>query len=248
MFVNSISDEQSNMSDDPLIRLRNLTFRWKASAPLLLDIPQLDIMRGEKVFLFGPSGSGKSTLLNVLAGIAKPTSGQVHLLGNDFLKLSQRQRDVFRARHIGIIFQQFNLIPYLSVLDNITLGAHFAGQHGQRVQDRARELCERLRLPDNLLAQPARHTSVGQQQRIAVARALLMKPEILIADEPTSALDSDSRDAFMAVLLETAQQAGSSLLFVSHDKNLHPFFNRHLDMRQFKDGNQTATQENLTCC
>lgn len=248
MSVNSMSAAQKVPEPEPLIRLRDVKFRWKISAPWLLDIPQLDIVRGEKVFLFGPSGSGKSTLLNLLAGIARPTSGQVDLLGAPFSKLSQRKRDLFRARHIGIIFQQFNLIPYLSVLDNIVLGAHFAGQRGQSVQQNARDLCERLGLSKDLLAQPARQTSVGQQQRIAVARALLLKPEILIADEPTSALDSDSRDAFMSVLLETAEQAGSTLLFVSHDKNLQPFFNRHLDIRLFKADDQTATQESRTCC
>lgn len=248
MSVNSISESSISTGAEPLIRLRDVKFRWKVFAPLLLDIPQLDIFRGEKVFLFGPSGSGKSTLLNLLAGIARPTSGQVDLLGTSFSGLSQRQRDLFRARHIGIIFQQFNLIPYLSVLDNIVLGAHFAGQRGPAVQQTARDLCDRLGLSASLLSQPARQTSVGQQQRIAVARALLLKPEILIADEPTSALDSDSRDAFMSVLLETAQQVGSTLLFVSHDKNLQPFFNRHLDMGLFKADDQTATQESRTCC
>jgi putative ABC transport system ATP-binding protein len=251
MSVNSISAAQASQTapqPEPLIRLRDVKFRWKSPAPWLLDIPQLDIMRGEKVFLLGSSGSGKSTLLNLLAGIARPTSGQVDLLGASFSDLSQRKRDLFRAQHIGIIFQQFNLIPYLSVLDNIVLGAHFAGQRGQSVQHNAQNLCERLGLSEALLAQPARQTSVGQQQRIAVARALLLKPEILIADEPTSALDSDSRDAFMSVLLETAEQSGSTVLFVSHDKNLQPFFNRHLDIRLFKADDQTATQESRTCC
>src|SRR5690606_22988173 len=151
-------------------------------------------------------------LLNLLAGVTLPRSGEIQLLGQNLARLSQRQRDRFRARHLGVIFQQFNLIPYLSVMDNVLLAAHFARSNG--APERARQLLDELGLEPELARRPARQLSVGQQQRVAVARALVAKPEILLADEPSSALDSDSRDAFLQVLLNTADQNNCSLVFV----------------------------------
>lgn len=192
---------------------------------------------GQKVFLYGPSGSGKSTLLNVLAGIVRPQQGSVRLLNQDFSQLSARKRDQFRARHIGVVFQQFNLVPYLSVLDNILLAAHFANKPKSEVEQRAREFLHRLALEPNSLAQRADSLSVGQQQRIAIVRALINSPEILIADEPTSALDSDTRDHFMELLLDCISESGTTLVFVSHDRSLMSHFSNTLNLLEL---NQTG--------
>lgn len=223
------------------ISLRDLHFCWSANAAPILQIPHLDIARGERVFLYGPSGSGKTTLLNLLAGVTKPQHGELFILGENFSQLSQRRRDKFRACHIGVIFQQFNLIPYLSLLDNVLLGAHFAGLSVNDAQARAHLLLGKLGISTELMSRPARLLSVGQQQRVAVARALIMQPEILIADEPTSALDSDSRDAFIKVLLNMAEQVGCTIIFVSHDKTLQPYFSRAMDIRELS--RQESVQE-----
>ena len=220
------------INNEPAISLRDLSFRWSPAEPPVLQIPLLDIVRGERLFLYGPSGSGKTTLLNLLAGVLKPQGGELRLLGQVLNRFSQRQRDAFRARHIGVIFQQFNLIPYLNVLDNVLLSAQFARLPLAESRQRAEHLLDALGLSITLLDQPARQLSVGQQQRVAVARALVTRPEILIADEPTSALDSDSRAAFMQVLLDTAAEINCTIVFVSHDRSLQPFFSRVLDIRE----------------
>ncbi len=228
---------------DAVISLQNLQFRWSRQGPLVLDIPHLVVTRGERVFIYGPSGSGKTTLLNLLSGVTAPVAGRLQVLGQDLAGFSQRRRDAFRARHIGVIFQQFNLIPYLSLLDNVLLGAAFASQPKKEVVDvDARALLQQLGLDPSLFGREARRLSLGQQQRAAVARALITRPEILIADEPSSALDSDNRDGFMALLMETAADAGSTVIFVSHDRGLQQGFSRSLDMR---DLNLAALVEDI---
>jgi putative ABC transport system ATP-binding protein len=227
--------DASRQEGEPAIVLRDLEFAWSRREVPLLRIPQLQVARGERVFLYGPSGSGKTSLLNLLAGVSSPRKGQITLLGQDLLAMSQRQRDRFRARHIGVIFQQFNLIPYLSVLDNVLLAAHFA-RLPEGAPERAQRLLNALGLEPGLAQRPARQLSVGQQQRVAVARALVARPEILLADEPSSALDSDSRDSFMQLLLETAGHNQCAVVFVSHDRSLTPYFSRALDMRELLAG------------
>ncbi len=203
----------------------------------VLDIDQWYVDCGQHVFLYGPSGSGKSTLLNILAGILKPQRGRVNLLGEDLAALSSRKRDQFRAQHIGVIFQQFNLVPYLSVLENILLAAHFANKPTIDVRQRAITLLRLLNLSDDLLGQRADTLSVGQQQRVAIVRALINQPEILIADEPTSALDSDTRDQFIQLLLDCVTESGTTLIFVSHDKSLMSHFNQTLNLRELNQSN-----------
>ncbi|WP_111641499.1 ABC transporter ATP-binding protein [Marinimicrobium alkaliphilum] len=229
-----------NSVPEPAIALRDVSFGWSRSAPPLLRIESLAIARGERVFLYGPSGSGKTSLLNLLAGVNLPQSGDITLLGEKLNRLSGRKRDRFRARHIGVVFQQFNLIPYLSVLDNVLLAAHFARLPGPESHARARELLAHLGLEDALATRPARTLSVGQQQRVAVARALVAEPEILLADEPTSALDSDTRDAFIELLLASAARNNTTLVFVSHDRALQPHFSRALDVRELVHQGETA--------
>lgn len=213
-----------------VIELKDVTFKWQPDQAPTLDIPSLIIEQGEHLFLKGPSGSGKSTLLGLLTGINTATSGDILALNQNLTALSASKRDRFRADHIGYVFQQFNLIPYLSVIDNVTLPCHFSQRRKEKVSgslaNEAKRLLDHLRLPSNLLQKPVIELSIGQQQRVAAARALIGQPEFLIADEPTSALDHDNREAFIELLMQQANRAQSTLIFVSHDPTLEPLFKR----------------------
>lgn len=227
-------------SPKPAIQITNLQFGWHSTQPLL-TIPEFSINRGEHLFLYGPSGSGKTTLLNLLAGVICPQQGSLKVLGTDLTGLSTHKRDRFRALHIGVIFQQFNLIPYLSVLDNVLLAGHFAHfKDRNTLQSRAIELLLSLGLQTELHHRKATSLSVGQQQRVAVARALVCQPELLIADEPTSALDSDNRDGFLDLLFNAADQCNSTVVFVSHDRALQERFTRIVDIRSLNGGQCNA--------
>jgi len=222
-----------------LISLSNLGFAWPGHAELL-DIPGFTLERGESLFLKGPSGSGKTTLLGLLGGVQKPNRGCIQLLGQDLSTLSAGARDRFRVDHTGYIFQQFNLLPFLSVRENVELPCHFsklrAGRAIQRygsVDGAAAALLAHLGLQDaGLLQRRADELSIGQQQRVAAARALIGQPELVIADEPTSALDADAREAFLELLFAECRAAGSSLLFVSHDQSLAHLFDRSLSLAE----------------
>jgi putative ABC transport system ATP-binding protein len=223
------------LSDNAAIEVSDLLFAWPRKPPLL-DVPALRIARGERVFLRGPSGSGKSTLLGLVGGVLVPQRGSVRLLGTDLATLSPGARDRFRGEHLGFIFQMFNLIPYLGVLENVLLPAQFSPARAARVQGgdleaEGRRLLGALGLgaPD-LLARPVTELSIGQQQRVAAARALLGRPEILVADEPTSALDHDARGQFLQLLMDECRSQGTTLLFVSHDTSLGPLFDRVLSL------------------
>jgi putative ABC transport system ATP-binding protein len=192
----------------------------------LLNIPRWEVASGEKVFLEGESGSGKSTLLNLIAGILPPTSGQITLLGERLERLTQRQRDRFRAGNIGYIFQQFNLIPYLNAIDNILLAQEFSNKVTGNGLARAQELLEQLQLPESVWRLPGLSLSIGQQQRVAIARALFNSPRLILADEPTSALDQKNRKAFMEILMDLCDAYQSTLIFVSHDPTLASDFDR----------------------
>ena len=216
-----------------MIALSDLLFRWSGQASPCLDSPELALAAGERVFLHGASGSGKSTLLAVLGGVAVPERGQVELLGQDIVALGAHRRDAFRADHIGFIFQQFNLLPWLSARDNVLLPCTFSARRHARAGDppaEAARLLQRLDLSASLWDSPAAQLSVGQQQRVAAARALIGRPEILIADEPTSALDAPRQQAFVDLLLTEAAAVGATLLFVSHDQRLAAHFDRVLPM------------------
>ncbi|ENM5729385.1 ABC transporter ATP-binding protein [Vibrio mimicus] len=217
-----------------VIELNDAVFCWPGASTPTLDIAHLQVAQGEHLFIKGPSGCGKSTLLSLLTGINTATQGVVSLLGSDLRALSASQRDRFRADHIGYIFQQFNLLPYLSVLDNVTLPCHFSALRKQQIsgslQQKAQSLLERLHLPSTLLNKPVTELSIGQQQRVAAARALIGEPKLIIADEPTSALDFDNREAFIALLREEAERVGSTLIFVSHDPTLEKLFERSIHL------------------
>ncbi|MCZ0934325.1 MAG: ABC transporter ATP-binding protein [Gemmatimonadetes bacterium] len=215
------------------IDVRGLRFRY-GRGPWVLDIGEMALKRGERAFLFGPSGSGKTTLLGVLAGVLAATEGEVRVLGQDLASLSGARRDAFRAEHIGYVFQMFNLIPYLSVLDNIALPARMDAKRrarldGAGVKETAALLADHLHIGD-LLKKPVTELSVGQQQRVAACRALIGSPEIIVADEPTSSLDFDRREAFLRLLFQECERAGSTLVFVSHDRTLEGMFSRTISL------------------
>lgn len=220
-----------------LIELDNLGFAWPGQAELL-DIPRFRLERGETLFLKGPSGSGKTTLLGLLGGVQRPQRGSVRLLGEDIAQMKAARRDHFRVDHTGYIFQQFNLLPFLSVRENVELPCHFSRSRAQRARQRhgsvtqaADALLGHLGLGDaTLIERRADSLSIGQQQRVAAARALIGQPELVIADEPTSALDADAREAFLQLLFAECREAGASLLFVSHDQSLSALFDRSLSL------------------
>ncbi len=218
----------------PVIEIENIAFAWK-HGPQVLDVPAFRVEAGERVFLRGPSGSGKSTLLGLIAGVLAPQSGTIRVLGEDMSALSPSRRDRLRADHVGVIFQMFNLVPYLSVTGNVLLPLRFSPARrkaaGNDAEGEARRLLARLGLDDEaLLSRRVSDLSVGQQQRVAAARALIGAPRLIIADEPTSALDADARDRFIALLSEEVTRTGASLLFVSHDASLAPLFTRAVDL------------------
>ena len=199
----------------------------------ILNIHKWSITKGEHVFIHGPSGSGKSTLLNLLAGILVAPSGGIKILDQSLHRMSAHQRDKFRANHIGFVFQQFNLVPYLNVLDNIRLANYFGQSNDAKNTDsQAKVLLQTLGINADLHQHLASKLSIGQQQRVAIARSLINLPELLIVDEPTSALDANNRDAFMALLMDTVKQHNITLIFVSHDRSLERYFSEIVSLQK----------------
>jgi putative ABC transport system ATP-binding protein len=232
------ADTQPALHKGLAVHLENVAFRWRDKSPFVLRVDELSVRAGERVFIHGPSGSGKSTLLSLIGGVVTPYQGVVSVLGQNINRLSGPQRDAYRADHIGFVFQLFNLIPYLSVVDNVTLPCAFsrhrrlrANGGGQSLRGEALRLLDRLSLADDaLLMRRTTDLSVGQQQRVAVARALIGSPEIVIADEPTSALDMDLRRAFLELLMNECRDRRTTLIFVSHDLTLRSLFDRAIPL------------------
>lgn len=218
---------------EPAIDITGLEFAWGRS-PTLLQIAQLRIERGERVFLTGASGSGKSTLLGLIGGVLLPRRGTLRLMGSTLNALRAGERDRFRGEHLGFIFQMFNLIPYLTIMENVILPLQFsparAGRLGSTAaEDEAVRLLVALGLgASGFLNRPVIELSMGQQQRVAAARALIGRPQVLIADEPTSSLDADARQDFLRLLMNECQESGTTVLFVSHDRSLSSLFDRSL--------------------
>ncbi|PHS31190.1 MAG: ABC transporter ATP-binding protein [Methylophaga sp.] len=210
------------------INLSNVCFHYPdRPKQRVLDIPSWTVSSGEQVFVHGDSGGGKSTLLNLLSGLLSPSEGQVTILGQRLDQMTRRQRDRFRANHIGYVFQQFNLLPYLNAIDNIRLASQFSARKKTiSLHDDIKKLLMDLNLAEKDWQIPARKLSIGQQQRVAIARAMINKPQLLIADEPTSSLDQSNRDAFMALLMSMINENDITLLFVSHDMSLANYFSR----------------------
>lgn len=227
-----------------IIKLEQVKYTWPGNDVPTLNIPHITIKPGEHLFIKGPSGCGKSTLLSLLTGINTTTEGQVEVLGEDLSQMSGSRRDKFRADNIGYIFQQFNLLPYLSVIENVVLPCQFSHQRKAQVTGdlhaNAAHLLDKLHLDKTLRDKPVVELSIGQQQRVAAARALIGNPALIIADEPTSSLDYDNRSAFIELLLEQVNQANSTLLFVSHDPTLEPLFDRSIDLRELNQIGEKA--------
>jgi len=226
------------MAESHAVALSDVAFHWPGADRALIAIEQFQVNRGEKLFVKGPSGSGKTTLLSLIAGVVTPQRGRVNILDVEISALVGRQRDSVRVDHIGFIFQMFNLIPYLSVRENTTLPCRFSANRRRRaietggsVADEADRLLSHLGLGGSMLAaKPAAALSVGQQQRVAVARALIGRPEIVIADEPTSSLDAEARGEFLDLLFTECDATGATLLFVSHDATLESRFDRGVNL------------------
>lgn len=224
------------IDDGAVVALAQVGFRWPGQASDIIAIEQLRLRAGEHLFVRGASGSGKTTLLNLLAGIHTPDRGTIQVLGTDLSSLSPSRRDQLRADHLGVVFQQFNLLPYLSVIENVTLSCAFSrrktahAREGAGVAGTARQLLNALNLADTVHHAPVSELSVGQQQRVAVARALIGGPELLIAGEPTSALDADNRDRFLDLLFREVDAHACTLVFVSHDPRFAERFPRSIEL------------------
>ena len=228
---------------ETILDLKDVCFSWKNSGRELFNLPELLVKQHDHVFLQGPSGSGKSTLLALVGGILVSESGTLKVLGTEIKSLSSSARDSFRVDHIGFIFQLFNLLPYLSIEENVILPLSFSKIRAKRAGrtkidqvNEAHRLLKALALGEQLAEKsPVTELSVGQQQRVAAARALIGNPELIIADEPTSALDADLRHSFLELLFSECKKAGSTLLFVSHDSSLSELFKRKVSMDEINN-------------
>lgn len=225
----------------PAVYLQDVTFSYERNAPLL-QIDELLIDEGERVFLYGPSGSGKTTLLGLVAGVLRANTGTVRVLGKDMSRLSPSARDRHRGAEMGYIFQSFNLIPYLSVRENIALPCQVHAKRMKRItastlDGEVARIAGRLDL-DGFLNKPVTKLSTGQQQRVAIARAVIGAPRLVIADEPTSSLDRERQEGFLRLLIEVCNEARSTLIFVSHDSSLMTRFERHISIPEI---NQVVT-------
>ena len=215
----------------PIVRVCDVRFTWPGRNGFALAIDAFVLPAAARLLLIGPSGSGKSTFLGLLCGVLTPQAGSIEVLGRDIARLSASARDAYRAEHFGIIFQMFNLLPYGTVIDNVLLPLSFAPARRRRaaarapLEQEAMRLLGRLGLEPDLIRGPlAAKLSVGQQQRVAAARALIGAPELIVADEPTSALDRDRQAAFLDLLFGEVSAAGATLIMVSHDESLAPRF------------------------
>ena len=222
------------MSAAPVISLEEVQFGY--GTRLVLDIPRLWVEQGSSVLLRGISGGGKSTLLGLLAGVLLPGKGRVEVAGHALQDMGGSARDRFRADQLGVIFQQFNLLPFLTVRDNIALGLRFSRLRSARISGpldaEIARLLQALQLNPELMQRRAGTLSVGQQQRVAAARALIGRPALLLADEPTSALDREAATAFLKLMSAQCQAAGTTVLVVSHDDSLQPLFDRTISLSE----------------
>ena len=221
--------------DESIIKIDSVRFYWSKKSNFKIFVPNLEIKKGEKVLLLGESGSGKTTLLSLMCGFLNPLSGNISINGNTINQLSSKTRDEYRADNIGIIFQQFNLLPYANVVDNVLLPLYFSKVRSSNVSNKKEkviELFKQLRLPDDIAQFRASSLSMGQQQRVAVARALIGNPSLIIADEPTSSLDADAQKIFLNLMFEQISENNSTLLMVSHDKSLSNQFDRLIDINE----------------
>jgi putative ABC transport system ATP-binding protein len=194
-------------------------------------VKQLDLEDGRRVCLVGGSGSGKTTLLHVLAGIVTPTKGEVRYGDVDITKLAEAERDRFRAKNVGYVFQSFNLLQGLSALENVAIAGTFGGQGGHEARDRAAKLLDRVGLSHRKDARPGT-MSVGEQQRVGIARALVNRPKVVLADEPTASLDDERADEVLALLEEVVKEEKATLVLVTHEQRVRERFDDVLDLKE----------------
>ena len=204
-----------------IIETKNVCKIFKDSAQEVcaVDNVTLNIFEGEFTAIVGPSGSGKTTLLNLIGGLDKPTSGSLHVGGQDVVHLSEKQIIAFRLHHIGFIFQAYNLIPVLTAKENVSFVMELQGRKKDEIENRAKELLEAVGLGDRMDSRPAK-LSGGQQQRVAVARALASKPKFVLADEPTANLDSKSAENLLDIMERLNEQEGVTFVFSTHDPRI----------------------------
>ncbi|MCM8531120.1 MAG: ABC transporter ATP-binding protein [Lentisphaeraceae bacterium] len=218
----------------PLLKITGLKKSYKSPDGQInpvIDIESFELAAAREVALIGKSGTGKSTFLNIICGILKPDSGNVLIKDTSMSLLNESAKDRFRARHIGYIFQTFNLLQNFTALENIMIGMHFAGKVDKK---KAIEILKKVGLADRMDYKPA-HLSTGQQQRVAVARALVNQPELVIADEPTGNLDPEHAATAISLIRELCQENNAGLLVVSHDKELINSFDRVDDLAKINN-------------
>lgn len=230
-------ETETKQTAAPVVEINNLRYGWPG-ANWSFALQNFELASAERIFVHGPSGCGKSTLLSLIAGIHTPDSGTIRLLGQDLGAMNPGDRDRLRGRDVGFVFQQFNLVGYLSVIENVLLPLTFSTARRRRVEQQASSsrveaarLLTTLGLDEAAFSRAPGELSVGQQQRVAVARALLGRPKLIICDEPTSALDADARDGFLDVLIDQCEATAAALIFVSHDQSLGGHFTRQLNLR-----------------
>src|SRR5436190_4858622 len=230
-----------------VIAMSDVRFVWPGRNAFSLAVDSFALPAAKRILLIGPSGSGKSTFLSLICGIVAPQSGRIEILGTDITRLPASARDGFRAEHFGIIFQIFNLLPYGTVIDNVLLPLSFAPGRRKRAtakgsaEDEAVRLLTRLGLEPHLTrGHSAANLSVGQQQRVAAARALIGAPELIVADEPTSALDRNRQQAFLDLLFADVAAAGASLIMVSHEEELGKHFDRVVRLDEIATAERSA--------
>ncbi len=228
------------------LQWQGLRFSWPKSQ-FTIAPDDLTLPAGKSLFIQGESGCGKSTLISLLCGVLPIQVGSLTVLGQDMSKLSSSGRDAFRGENLGIVFQQFNLIPYLDMMTNVLLPTRMfakrsarAIEHFGSAKEQAQTLLVSLGLGKTHWYQPINQLSVGQQQRVAVARALMGNPALIIADEPTSSLDENNKQEFLQLLLSITQKYGSTLVMVSHDTRLADSFDQTLSLPSRKAINALA--------
>jgi len=222
----TIPNSPSNSKPYTALAFEGVRFKWQETE-FGLTIDAFRIQKGERLLLVGESGGGKSTLLSLACGVLRADAGQISVMGDNIGDMQASQVDRMRADRFGVIFQIFNLLPFASAVENVLLPLRFAKGRRRGTGDaEARDLLSRLRVPEDVHDAKASLLSVGQQQRVAAARALIGSPPIVLADEPTSALDRRNASDFMELLIAELEEAGGTLLMVSHDESLAPFFDR----------------------
>jgi putative ABC transport system ATP-binding protein len=210
------------------VRIRDLDFHYPGSRSFGLKVADLHVPAGECAAIVGPSGSGKTTLLNLVAGTLPPGSGEIHIGSTCLNRLGETSRRRFRSRNIGQVFQAFELLDYLSAVENVMLGPIIDSSINTQLRTRAADLLDSVGLGKQAHAKPAR-LSHGERQRVAVCRAMLSRPALVLADEPTGNLDETNKQTVVDLLIKQAREHESTLLMVTHDKSLLGSFDRVID-------------------